>query len=133
NSIYENDLKSHVNSVGYVSHKEAINYQNRSQVLLLVEVDSEDTKCIIPGKLFEYMASERPIIAIGPKHSDVETIIIQTNTGNYFAYNNFKSLKNLILSHFAEFQKGNLKSHPIGLQKYHRKKLTNELVKLIHK
>ncbi|NNL16528.1 MAG: glycosyl transferase family 1, partial [Flavobacteriaceae bacterium] len=41
NSIYENDLKSHVNSVGYVSHKEAINYQNRSQVLLLVEVDSE--------------------------------------------------------------------------------------------
>ncbi len=131
NSIYDHDLKQYVNSVGYVSHEEAITYQNRSQVLLLVEIDSEDTKCIIPGKLFEYMVSERPIIAIGPEGSDVETIIKQTNTGNYFTYKDFASLKNLILEHFAAFQKGNLKSHPIGLQKYHRKQLTKQLSELI--
>ena len=131
NSIYEHDLKQYVNSVGYVSHEEAITYQNRSQVLLLVEIDSEETKCIIPGKLFEYMVSERPIIAIGPKDSDVEIIIKQTNTGNYFTYKDFASLKNLILEHFAAFQKGNLRSHPIGLQKYHRKQLTKQLSELI--
>ena len=131
NSIYQHDLKAYVNIVGYVSHQEAITYQNSSQVLVLVEIDSKDTKCIIPGKLFEYMVSERPIIAIGPKDSDVDTIIKQTNTGKYFTYNEFESLKSLILDHFAAFQKGNLKSHPIGLQKYHRKQLTKKLSELI--
>ncbi len=130
-TIYEHDLKDYVNIIGYVSHEEAINYQNRSQVLLLVEIDSDETKCIIPGKLFEYMVSERPILAVGPKDSDVETIIKQTNSGNYFTYNEFQSVKNLILSHFVGYQKGDLKSQPIGLQKYHRKQLTKQLSELI--
>ena len=67
--------------------------QKQAQVLLLIEIDSEDTKCIIPGKLFEYMVSNRPIIALGPKESDVERIINETNTGDYFYYNDFKNLK----------------------------------------
>jgi len=130
-SIYEHQLKGFVNFDGYVPHPEALKYQKQSQVLLLIEIDSEETKCIIPGKLFEYMVSERPIVALGPEGSDVETIIKQTNTGNYFTYNEFESLKNLILSHFAAYQKNDLKSHPIGLQKYHRKRLTRQLSELI--
>ena len=131
NSIYNHQLKDYVNLIGYVSHQEALNFQKQSQVLLLIEIDSNDTKCIIPGKLFEYMISERPIIAMGPEEADVETIIKQTNTGNYFGYNDFESLKYLLLNHFKAFQKGNLQTHPIGLQKYHRKQLTKQLSELI--
>ena len=131
NSIYKHQLKEYVNLIGYVSHQDAVNYQKQSQVLLLIEIDSEDTKCIIPGKLFEYMVSERPIIAIGPKGADVETIIKQTNTGNYFTYNDYESLKNLFLNHFKAFKDGNLHTQPIGLQKYHRKQLTKQLSELI--
>ena len=131
NSIYKHQLKEYVNLIGYVSHQDAVNYQKQSQVLLLIEIDSEDTKCIIPGKLFEYMVSERPIIAIGPEEADVETIIKQTNTGNYFTYNDYESLKNLFLNHFKAFKDGNLHTQPIGLQKYHRKQLTKQLSELI--
>lgn len=131
NSIYNYQLKDYVNLVGYVSHQEAMKYQKQSQVLLLIEIDSEDTKCIIPGKLFEYMVSERPIIAIGPEGADVETIINQTNTGNYFNYNDYESLKSIILNHFKAFQEGRLQTHPIGLQKYHRRELTKQLSDLI--
>ncbi len=130
-SIKNNGLKDHINLMGYVSHKKAIRHQKQSQVLLLIEIDSEETKCIIPGKLFEYMASERPIIALGPKDSDVQSIIKQTNTGNYFGYNDYATLKALILKHFNSYKKGNLKNHPIGLQKYHRKQLTKQLSELI--
>ena len=131
NSIYKYQLKEYVNLIGYVSHQDAVNYQKQSQVLLLIEIDSEDTKCIIPGKLFEYMVSERPIIAIGPLEADVEAIIKQTNTGNYFTYNDYESLKNLFLNHFKAFKDGNLHTQPIGLQKYHRKQLTKQLSELI--
>ena len=132
-SIEEFSLTHYVNIVGYVSHKEAIAFQKKSQVLLLIEIDSEDTKCIIPGKLFEYMVSNRPIIAIGPKDSDVEQIIRETNTGSYFNYSEHKRLKNIILEHFVAFQNANLQSHPIGLEQYSRKSLTKQLAMLILK
>lgn len=130
-SISNNNLSDYVNKVGYVSHKEAIGSQFKSQVLLLIEIDSEETKCIIPGKLFEYMVSNRPIISIGPKGSDVEKIIKETNTGNYFYYEDYESLKSIILTHYKAFQNKTLQSHPIGLQKYHRKALTQSLSKLL--
>lgn len=130
-SIEYYDLSNYINNVGYVSHKESITYQKKAQVLLLIEIDSEDTKCIIPGKLFEYMVSNRPIIALGPKGSDVENIIQQTNTGNYFYYDDYKSLKSIILTHYEAFQNKTLQSQAIGLQKYHRKSLTKSLSKLL--
>ena len=130
-TIQKYNLSDYIINVGYVSHKEAITYQKKSQILLLVEIDSEDTKCIIPGKLFEYMVSNRPIIALGPKQSDVETIIKETNTGNYFYYDDYESLKQILLNHYDAFQRKALQSHPIGLQKYSRKSLTKQLSTLI--
>lgn len=131
NSIEEYNLSYYVNKVGYVSHKESITYQKKSQIVLLIEIDSEETRCIIPGKLFEYLVSDRPIVAIGPKGSDVEHIINETNTGNYYNYNDYESLKSIILTHYKAFQKNNLKVHPVGLQKYHRKALTKSLSELL--
>lgn len=131
NSLSKHNLSNHVNDVGYVSHNQALKFQNKSQLLLLIEIDSPDTRCIIPGKLFEYMVSNRPILALGPEGSDVETILKETNTGNYFDYLDFNNLKHVILEHYKSYQEGNLKSHPIGLQKYSRKTLTKKLAELL--
>lgn len=130
-SLNRFNLSDYVNNVGYISHKEAIKFQRKSQMLLLIEIDSEETKSIIPGKLFEYMVSNRPIVAIGPKGSDVEKIIKETNTGNYFNYTDYNALKNIILTHYDAYKERVLKSSPVGLQKYSRKKLTETLSKLI--
>ncbi|MDC1364874.1 glycosyltransferase family 4 protein [Algibacter sp.] len=130
-SIKNHNLSNYIHEVGYVPHQEAIMYQKKSQVLLLIEIDSEDTKCIIPGKLFEYMISNRPIVAIGPRGSDVEKIIKETNAGDYFNYSDYESLKRIILEHYKAFQNKTLQSHPIGLQKYHRKALTKSLANLL--
>jgi len=130
-SIEKYNLSNYINNVGYVSHKEAITFQKKSQIVLLIEIDSEETKCIIPGKLFEYMASNRPIIAVGPKGSDVEKIINETNTGNYFNYKDYDSLKRIILEHYKAYQNNALQVHAIGLQKYSRKSLAEALSKLL--
>lgn len=129
--IEDHGLKDHVNVIGYVSHKEALLQQRQSQVLLLAEIDSEDTKAIIPGKLFEYMVSETPILAIGPKESDVERIIKQTNTGSYFYYDSKIELKTQILTYFEAFKNNSLTTNPIGLQPYSRRNLTQRLAELI--
>ncbi|EMY3552859.1 glycosyltransferase family 4 protein [Flavobacterium psychrophilum] len=125
------NLNSYVNNLGYVSHKEAIEHQKKSQILLLIEIDSEDTKSIIPGKLFEYMVSERPIIGIGPKGSDFAEIITETNTGVFFIYNEKEKLKKQILSYFELYLTQKLTVSAVGLQQYSRKNLTEKLSKLI--
>ncbi|MFY0481258.1 glycosyltransferase family 4 protein [Flavobacterium sp. PLA-1-15] len=130
-TISEFRLNDYVNNLGYVSHKEAVAHQRKSQVLLLIEIDSEDTKSIIPGKLFEYMVSERPIIAIGPEGSDFSEIIRNTNTGVFHEYDETEKLKSTILNYYKEYQQGSLKSHAIGLQQYSRKKLTEQLASAI--
>ena len=130
-TISKYDLDSYLNNLGYVSHKEAVSHQRTSQILLLIEINSENTKSILPGKLFEYMVSERPIIAIGPKDSDFAEIIQSTNTGVFFTYDEKEALKTLIASHYNLFLQNNLKVFPVGLQHYSRKNLTQNLAKLI--
>jgi len=131
-AIDEFKLAKYVNNLGYVSHKEAIAHQRKSQVLLLIEINSEETKSIIPGKLFEYMVSERPILAIGPQDSDFAEIIMATNTGVFFTYEEKEKLKTQILEYYKQFSEGKLRSHPIGLQQYSRKNLTSELAKILN-
>lgn len=130
-TISKYDLDFFVKNLGYVSHKEAVSHQRTSQILLLIEIDSENTKSILPGKLFEYMVSERPIIAIGPKDSDFAEIIKSTNTGVFFTYDEKEALKTVIVSHYNLFLQQNLKVFPVGLQDYSRKNLTEKLAKLI--
>jgi len=131
-SISNYQLEAFCNNLGYVSHSEAIAHQRKSQVLLLIEINSEDTKSIIPGKLFEYMVSERPIVAIGPNDSDFAEIITSTNTGVFFTYSEKERLKKTILSYFELFLENKLLVHPIGLQHYSRKSLTEKLANLIN-
>lgn len=130
-SLKQYKLEAFVNHLGYVSHEEALQEQRCSQVLLLIEINSKDTQCIIPGKVFEYIVSERPIIALGPENADFAFIIQETNTGKFFTYNEKEVLKKYISELFEAFLKQELKSYPVGLQKYSRKALTEELVKLI--
>ena len=131
-TISEFGLNVYINNLGYVSHAEAVAHQRKSQVLLLIEINSEETKSILPGKLFEYMVSERPIVAIGPKDSDFAEIITNTNTGVFFEYSEKAQLKQIILEYYNQFLEGKLKSNGIGLQHYSRKNLTKQLVELLN-
>jgi glycosyltransferase involved in cell wall biosynthesis len=132
-SINEYALDSYLNNLGYVSHSEAIAHQKKSQVLLLIEIDSEDTRSIIPGKLFEYMVSGRPVIAIGPKNSDFAEIITETNSGVFFDYAEKEKLKQVIITYYNHYLVGELKANGVGLQQYSRENLTKQLVQLLNK
>ena len=129
-TISEFKLQDYVQNLGYVSHQEAVEHQRKSQVLVLIEINSTATKSIIPGKLFEYLVSERPIIALGPNGSDFAEIITSTNTGVFFTYNEKERLKTLLLNYHNQYKIQNLKVNAVGLQQYSRKNLTAELAKL---
>ncbi len=110
----------------WVRHKKALQLQHNSQLLLLIEINQPETTCIIPGKLFEYLAAYRPIIAFGPSGSDVSTILKETNHGKYFAYTDVE-LKETILSFYSDYKNNNLKVLSKGIDEYRRVALTEKM------
>src|SRR5690625_515321 len=132
-SLKENRLTDFIEKKGYVSHNEAVEFQKSSQVLLLLEINSEETKGIIPGKLFEYLNAKRPILAIGPKDWDVAKIISETESGHYFNYSEKERLKKNILNYFEAFQNNNLYINSKNIEQYHRRTLAGRMAGIIKK
>lgn len=130
-SLENTGLIENCKFLGYVSHSEALQLQNQSQVLLLVEINSAETRAIIPGKLFEYLAAKRPIIALGPKESDIEGIISETKSGIFFSYWDDDELKVEILQLYEQFKSGNLAIASEGIEKYSRREVTKRMSALI--
>jgi hypothetical protein len=88
-TISQFGLDSYLNNLGYVSHGEAIAHQRRSQVLL-IEIDSEDTKSIIPNYLSIWFQTD-PSLELDLR-TDFAEIITTTNTG-CFNYSEKVNLK----------------------------------------
>lgn len=125
-------LSSFVCTHGYLSHEQAIALQRQAQVLLLIEIDAKETASIIPGKLFEYMASGRPILALGPNNSDIADLLLETQSGVFFNYQQEEALKKLILQWYALFKEGGLSLQPKSIDKFSRKNLTKQLADILN-
>ncbi|PHR74028.1 MAG: glycosyl transferase family 1 [Lutibacter sp.] len=114
-----------------VHHSKAIQLQKKSQVLLLLIPQVEGAKGIVTGKIFEYLVSGRPILAIAPTDGDVSKIISDTKTGTVIDFEDEVQLKTTILELYKQYKEGSLKVEPENVEKYHRKKLTEKLAQII--
>ncbi|GAA4277388.1 glycosyltransferase family 4 protein [Aquimarina mytili] len=130
-TLHQYGLSQFLELVDYVPHSEAVTIQKRSQVLLLIEINSNETKCIIPGKLFEYMVSKRPILAVGPENADISRIISETNSGSFFTYKDCESIKLLLKEYFEQYKEQKLVSRVTGIEKYSRRELTRSLAEIL--
>ncbi|TQD40150.1 glycosyltransferase family protein [Haloflavibacter putidus] len=125
------ELGSYLDKKGYVTHEEAIKFQYESNLLLLIEIDKPETQAIIPGKLFEYLYTKKPILAIGPENWDVQIILTQVGAGQSFLYNQKNAIKKDILKVFEAYQENKSQLQLHDLEEFSRKNLTKKLSKLI--
>lgn len=132
--MQEYQLNSFIQNAGYLSHKEAINEMINSDLLLICNFDSLDSQGIIPGKLFDYLATNNRILSIGPKISDVEIILNQTQAGKHFSYTDSKKLKEFIYEEYQNW-KSNIKKYNVNEEtsKFQRKNITKELADFLFK
>jgi len=96
-----------------------------------LEIDAEETRGIIPGKLFEYLNAKRPILAIGPKGWEAGNMVEKHQAGHMCLHQDVASLKRVVLEAFQKYEKGNLNCDSVGVEHYHRRALTESLAKFI--
>ena len=84
--IQSNNLKPYLNHKGYVSHQEAIDLQQDADLLLLMLFKNHDSRGILTGKIFEYLATHHFILAFGTPGGDVDTILQETKSGIIYPF-----------------------------------------------
>lgn len=134
-TIVDEGLNSNLVVHGYVSHQESLNAINKANVLLLTNFDNVASKGIIPGKLFEYMATGNPILAVGPNDADVEKILLKTKAGEYFNHQEVEKIKSTIHNIYNQWlvnPKSKFLTNENAVQQFNRKNLTKKLAKIIH-
>jgi glycosyltransferase involved in cell wall biosynthesis len=113
--------------IPYVDHPRAIEFMLKASVLLLIIPDHESNKSIITGKLFEYLASGKPIACIGPTDGDAAGIIKNTGHGITFSYSDSKGIYEYFASLISD--KSTLEKMPV--KAFSRKELTRKIIPLL--
>ncbi|MBX2982713.1 MAG: glycosyltransferase [Flavobacteriales bacterium] len=76
-SVENAGLGAHLERTGRVTHVEAMRQMQRARVLLLLVNDTPNLLGILPGKLFEYVSTGRPILGVCPTEGDVSRVLDQ--------------------------------------------------------
>lgn len=121
-------LNARLTVFNYLSHEEVIEEYLKSSILLLLLFDSNSGRGNIPGKLFEYLAAKKPILAFGPARGDAAEIVEEGQNGLFEIYstNDNSKIKDWLLMCLKEGYEKNDKS-----KKYSRFDLTSKLALLL--
>ncbi|MDP9960426.1 glycosyl transferase family 1 [Chryseobacterium lathyri] len=130
-SIENSNLKSHILNLGYISHDRAVEEMANSNLLLITNFPNESSRGIIPGKIFEYLATGKQIISFGPDAADVSKILTKTGAGIHFGYEDSKTVKDFILEKYEFWKKGNLLENTQDIEQFSRKNLTKKLAEIL--
>jgi len=131
------DLQEVVINLGHFSHKKCIEYQMNSALLLYIIESLESKKLsyefsgVLPAKIFEYIYTGVPILAIVPPGFEAD-LIEKTKTGYVAEPNNVSAVKKLLYYLYKRYKEGTLKidSDQAEVNKYDRKILTGKLADL---
>jgi glycosyltransferase involved in cell wall biosynthesis len=125
-------LSTKLDHIPWQDHATAVKSMLKSRVLLLLVNKSPNASGILPGKLYEYMGTGRPIISIGPPVGDVVKIIENSGTGICVPLDD----KEKMLEAFSRFFHTNVKSEHKDMSAIHefsRRELAGKYSELIKK
>ena len=129
-SIKASGLEDKMINLGYQKHLVAIREQKNASMLILPLREEPEKKGILPGKLFEYLASRRPVLCIGLAEGDIAKVLDETHSGRAYEWDD-KSMAEYIDLCWLNFKNGNYGNQEADIYKYSRKALTAVMASLL--
>ncbi|MEE4259002.1 MAG: glycosyl transferase family 1 [Bacteroidales bacterium] len=131
-SLKRAGLEKYLTAINYLPHSKVIDEQRNASMLLLLINDTPNAKLILTGKIFEYMASNTPIVCIGPVDGDAAKIIQNKKCGEVFDFNEVRSLKKHLEDNYKKFKRNKLVSDCKDTDEFERRNLTEKLAEVLN-
>lgn len=127
-------ISEHVRYTPTVPHEESVRMLLSNDALLLLIPRVKNDKGILTGKLFEYLASGKPVIGVGPVDGDAAKILNECNAGQMFERGSTDQMTEYIVR-LAEAKAGRIQAGKTNdnYLKYSRKAQAAKLAELIAK
>lgn len=128
-------FKDSIEIIDYVSHDKSIEYLMLSDALLLVVDESKESDEIVPGKVYEYIGVQKPIITIAPEGGAIAKLINETQTGKVAHQSYVDKISEIILDYYNQWNNENWSYKPNidEVKKYERKESARKLAELLDK
>ena len=132
-SIRKNGLSDKLIDLGYLPHSEAVEEQRKASLLILPLRKEPEYKAVLPGKLFEYLASWRPVLGIGQTDGAMSMILNTTKTGVVLEWEDKASISRFIDLCWSDHLKGKLGVEDADISRFTRRNLTRNMSDLFNK
>jgi glycosyltransferase involved in cell wall biosynthesis len=121
--------QSDVQAVGFVAQAEALRFMEETDYLLLTMTNDIS----VPGKIFEYMATRKPVLAIAQPGSEVDGLLRETGAGICAPPDDLAALRAMIAKAFAAWNNGTALVNPDSgsITRYERPRLVEEYGRLM--
>ena len=126
-------LKGNMIDMGYQPHNIAVEEQRKASLLILPLRKEPEYKAVLPGKLFEYLASWRPVLGIGQPDGAMSMILNSTKTGIVLDWEDKASIERFIDRCWSEHLNGKLSVDGADLSRFTRRNLTRRMAELFDK
>ncbi|MEQ9103152.1 MAG: glycosyltransferase family 4 protein [Rhodothermales bacterium] len=90
----------------YVPHSEALGHMKGASLLLLPINRVTDGAGIVTGKIYEYVASGRPVLAFGVPGGEADRILRESGAGRVFAYDDRDGIRSELERHVTAWREG---------------------------
>ena len=120
-----------VENLGYLDHAASILEQRSADLLLLPLRNGAEGGKIVPGKVFEYLASRRPVLGIGDPSGSAAAILKETGCGSMFAWDDAAGLRDAVVKAWRSFLSSDSAPVGSGIEKYSRQALAGRYAELL--
>lgn len=122
------ELTECVRIIGYVPHDVCIEHQIAADALILIEGSGRGADAFYTGKIFEYMNTNRPVVAVLPEGCAAE-LVRESAIGEVADADSVEQIKSVIYDYYSRWSEGALSFEPNRsvIERYERKKLTEAL------
>ena len=102
-------------------------------MLLLFINNAPNAKGILTGKLYEYLASMRPILAIGPEDGDAARTLNETHAGTTVDFEDKDRMKEVVKMIYQRYLENDLPDNfNTEIEHYSRRDLTKQYAKILN-
>jgi glycosyltransferase involved in cell wall biosynthesis len=129
------DLADRLELHGYAPRRKALELQRDSEALLLLLPEAGERGApVVPGKIFEYLAAERPILAAIPPTGATANLIREAHAGIVVAPDDERGLREALIGLESRWRAGALDGTPLTpelRERLSRRKRVEELSDLL--